>query len=73
MFALTWVVLLQKVKLEEYIVQCPWHGSRFDNRSGEVVMPPAMRPESTYEVKVENNNIINCKTKSGWLVSCANI
>jgi glycine betaine catabolism B len=45
-------------KLEEYIVQCPWHGSRFDIRSGEVVRPPAMRPESTYEIKVENNNIL---------------
>jgi nitrite reductase/ring-hydroxylating ferredoxin subunit len=45
-------------KLEEYIVQCPWHGSRFDIRSGEVVRLPAMRPESIYEIKVENNNIL---------------
>ena len=45
-------------KLEEYIVQCPWHGSRFDIRSGEVVRLPAMRPESTYEIKVENNYIL---------------
>ena len=54
---------LAEGKLEEYIVQCPWHGSRFDIRSGEVVMPPAMRPESTYEVKVENNNILIAKQK----------
>jgi glycine betaine catabolism B len=50
-------------KLEEYIVQCPWHGSRFDIRSGEVVRPPAMKPESTYEVKVENNDILIKKQK----------
>jgi glycine betaine catabolism B len=50
-------------KLEEYIVQCPWHGSRFDIRSGEVVRPPAMRPEPKYEVKVENNNILIKKQK----------
>jgi 3-phenylpropionate/trans-cinnamate dioxygenase ferredoxin component len=56
---------LAEGKLEEYIVQCPWHGSRFDNRSGEVVMPPAMRPESTYEV--ENNNILIAKQKVAWL------
>ena len=37
---------LAEGKLEEYIVQCPWHGSRFDIRSGEVVRLPAMRPES---------------------------
>ena len=49
---------LAEGKLEEYIVQCPWHGSRFDIRSGEVVRPPAMRPETTYEVKVENSNIL---------------
>lgn len=49
---------LAEGKLEEYIVQCPWHGSRFDIRSGEVVRPPAMRSEPTYEVKVEDNNIL---------------
>jgi hypothetical protein len=26
-------------------------------------MPPAMRPESTYEIKVENNNILIAKQK----------
>jgi Rieske Fe-S protein len=46
----------------------PWHGSRFDIRSGEVVMPPAMRPESTYEIKVENNNILNGKQKVAGLI-----
>ena len=50
-------------KLEEYIVQCPWHGSRFDIRSGEVVRPPATRPEPKYEVKVENSNILIKKQK----------
>ncbi len=30
---------LAEGKLEEYMVQCPWHGSRFDIRSGEVVRP----------------------------------
>ena len=54
---------LAEGKLEEYIVQCPWHGSRFDIRSGEVVRPPAMKPESTYEVKVENNDILIKKQK----------
>jgi 3-phenylpropionate/trans-cinnamate dioxygenase ferredoxin subunit len=49
---------LAEGKLEDYIVQCPCHGSRFDIRSGEVVRLPAMRPESTYEIKVENNNIL---------------
>lgn len=54
---------LAEGKLEDYIVQCPWHGSRFDIRSGKVVRPPAMKPEPTYEVKVENNDILIKKQK----------
>lgn len=54
---------LAEGKLEDYIVQCPWHGSRFDIRSGKVVRPPAMKPESIYEVKVENNDILIKKQK----------
>jgi glycine betaine catabolism B len=54
---------LAEGKLEEHVVQCPWHGSRFDIRTGEVVRPPAIRPEPTYEVKEENNNILIKKQK----------
>ena len=49
---------LAEGKLEDYIVQCPWHGSRFDIRSGKVVRPPAMKPEPIYEVKVESNDVL---------------
>ena len=49
---------LAEGKLDDFIVQCPWHGSRFDTRSGEVVRPPAMRPELTYEVRVEDNSVL---------------
>jgi glycine betaine catabolism B len=51
---------LAEGKLEGYVVQCPWHGSRFDITSGKVLRPPAMREEPTYEVKVkvEDNNSI---------------
>lgn len=49
---------LAEGKLEGYEVQCPWHGSKFDIRTGKVVRPPAMRAEPTYEVKVEENNIL---------------
>jgi nitrite reductase/ring-hydroxylating ferredoxin subunit len=47
---------LAEGKLEGYEVQCPWHGSRFDIRSGKVLRPPAMTEEPTYEVKIEENN-----------------
>jgi nitrite reductase/ring-hydroxylating ferredoxin subunit len=48
---------LAQGKLEGYEVQCPWHGSRFDIRTGRVARPPAMRSEPTYEIKIENGNI----------------
>lgn len=49
---------LEEGKLEGYEIECPWHGSRFDVRTGEVRSPPADTPQSVYEVKVENNDIL---------------
>jgi nitrite reductase/ring-hydroxylating ferredoxin subunit len=49
---------LAQGKLEGYEVQCPWHGSRFDIRTGRVARPPAMRSEPTYEIKIEEDNIL---------------
>jgi ferredoxin-NADP reductase/nitrite reductase/ring-hydroxylating ferredoxin subunit len=50
--------------LEAYEVECPWHGSKFDVRTGEVTNPPASEPEPAYEVKVDGNNILIKRTKS---------
>jgi glycine betaine catabolism B len=44
--------------LQGYEVECPWHGSKFDIRTGEVTNPPANEPESVYEVKVDGNKIL---------------
>ena len=44
--------------LEGYEVECPWHGSKFDIRTGKVTNPPADEPEPIYEVKVDGNNIL---------------
>ncbi len=44
--------------LEGYEVECPWHNSRFDVRTGEVTSPPASEPEPAYEVKVDGNSIL---------------
>jgi nitrite reductase/ring-hydroxylating ferredoxin subunit len=45
-------------RLEGYEVECPWHGSKFDIRTGKVTNPPADEPESTYEVQIDGNNIL---------------
>ena len=44
-------------RLTEFVVQCPWHGSKFDVRTGAVVGPPAQTPLKTFLVKVENDAI----------------
>ena len=55
---------LSQGKLEGYEVQCPWHGSRFDIRTGKVVRSPAMRSEPTYEIKIEENDNILLKKRA---------
>ena len=54
---------LDEGTLEGYEVECPWHGSKFDVRTGEPTKPPARSPEPTYEVKVEGDNILIRKRK----------
>ena len=49
---------LEEGTFEGYEVECPWHGSKFDVRTGEVKNPPAETPQSVYEVKVETNDIL---------------
>jgi len=44
--------------LEGYEIECPWHGSKFDVRTGEVKNPPASEPEPRYDVKVDGTNLL---------------
>ena len=54
---------LDEGTLEGYEVECPWHGSKFDVRTGEPTKPPAVRGVPKYEVKMEGNNILVRKQK----------
>lgn len=40
------------------VITCPWHGSEFNVRTGQVVGPPAEVPLKTYKVQVESGKII---------------
>ena len=44
--------------LQGSVVQCPWHGSRFDVTSGNVVGPPARKPVRSYSVLIEDGKIV---------------
>ena len=37
----------------EWSLQCPWHSSVFDVRTGEALEPPSPGPVRSYEVSVE--------------------
>lgn len=44
--------------LVDATVQCPWHGSRFDVRTGEVEAGPAKEALHTYAVRVEGGHVL---------------
>jgi nitrite reductase/ring-hydroxylating ferredoxin subunit len=41
----------------ECILECPWHNSAFDIRTGEVLQGPARKAVKTYPVKVEDGKV----------------
>jgi nitrite reductase/ring-hydroxylating ferredoxin subunit len=43
--------------LDGAIVTCPWHFSRFDVRTGEIVESPAEEVIAVYETKVEDGSV----------------
>ena len=48
---------LSEGKLEGDVVQCPWHGSRFNVRDGSVVDGPATFPQPCFEARVHEGQI----------------
>jgi nitrite reductase/ring-hydroxylating ferredoxin subunit len=38
-------------------VQCPWHGSQFDVRTGRVVAGPAASKIDTYKVEIRSGEV----------------
>ena len=44
-------------ELEERVVVCPCHGSKFDVTTGAVVNPPAELPVKTYALQIQDGAI----------------
>ena len=38
-------------------IECPRHGARFDVRTGEALVPPAVMPVDTFDVNIEGSEI----------------
>jgi 3-phenylpropionate/trans-cinnamate dioxygenase ferredoxin subunit len=45
------------VDLDECTVECPYHGSLFDIRTGHVLSLPASKPVRTYTVQIINEEV----------------
>ena len=43
--------------LDGDVVTCPWHGARYDVKSGEVLGPPASQGVMAYKVRVQGEDI----------------
>jgi nitrite reductase/ring-hydroxylating ferredoxin subunit len=48
---------LSEGSLEGDVVECPWHGSRFNVSTGALLGPPADRGVATYAVRVIGEEI----------------
>lgn len=49
---------LDEGELDSGVVTCPWHGSKFDCKTGKVKQGPAKTDQAAYEVKVQGKDIL---------------
>ena len=49
---------LSEGDVEEGEIECPWHGSRFDLRTGEATSPPADEAVPRYGVRIEGDDVL---------------
>jgi nitrite reductase/ring-hydroxylating ferredoxin subunit len=45
-------------ELVDDVLQCPWHGSRFNIKNGSVVRGPAEKQLRTYDSKIEEDRLL---------------
>jgi 3-phenylpropionate/trans-cinnamate dioxygenase ferredoxin component len=49
---------LSEGTIEDGTIECTWHGARFDMATGRATRLPAIKPVRTYEVRVEDGDIL---------------
>jgi 3-phenylpropionate/trans-cinnamate dioxygenase ferredoxin subunit len=56
-------VSLSEGDVEDAVIECWLHGSRFDLRTGEPTGPPATTPIAVYPVKIDGDDVFVSVTK----------
>ena len=49
---------LAEGELENGVLQCPWHGSRFNIKNGLVIRGPAAKQLRTYNCRIEEDRLL---------------
>ena len=49
-------------ELDDYLIECPRHGARFDIRTGVVRLLPAVTPIPVYPLRIEGDRILVSST-----------
>jgi len=49
---------LSEGQVDGTVVTCPWHGAEFEITNGQVLGPPAPGGVTSFEVKVEGNDVM---------------
>ena len=44
--------------VEEGEIECPWHGSRFNLKTGEATAPPADEAVTRYAVRIDGEDVL---------------
>jgi nitrite reductase/ring-hydroxylating ferredoxin subunit len=45
-------------ELEDHVIECTWHGGRFDIRTGKPLALPCVDPLKTYPVTIEDGEVV---------------
>ena len=45
-------------ELADEVVTCPWHGAKFNVKTGEVLGPPARQGVQSFPVTVQGNDVL---------------
>lgn len=46
-------------EVDDGVLECPWHGARYDVRTGRVLALPATRPITTFPVRVDDEGAVH--------------